>query len=176
MHGTLPRVAPRVTSKAAMLIAHDLRRAHRGRRCWCLGGRRAAVWWHDDAPGGSRAACGGGHSVSGARDAWLIAWRMNDAPPQAWTARMMWMFAGRATGSLRDWPATGPCRYQPDSGRTDHRGRLLLRSHGDEEQLGQLLDQILTIAPPTWRTNDVGGKRHLWDHWNPFYGCRARGS
>ena len=22
----------------------------------------------------------------------------------------------------------------------------------------------------------VGGKRHLWDHWNPFYGCGAWGS
>ena len=22
----------------------------------------------------------------------------------------------------------------------------------------------------------VGGKRHLWDHWNPYYGCGARGS
>ena len=59
------------------------------------------------------------------------------------------MFAGRATGSLRDCPATGPHRYwQPGPVRTDRRGRLLLRSHGDEEQLGQLLDLILTIARP----------------------------
>ena len=59
------------------------------------------------------------------------------------------MFAGRATGSLRDWPATGLHRYwQFDPGRSDRRGRLLLRSHGDEEQLGQLLDQILTMATP----------------------------
>ena len=87
------------------------------------------------------------------------------------------MFAGRAMGSLRDWPATGPHRYwQSGPGRTDRRGHLLLGSHGDEEQLGQLLDQILTIAPPTWRAKDVGGKRHLWDHWNPYYGCGARGS
>ena len=59
------------------------------------------------------------------------------------------MFAGRATGSLRDWPTTGPHRYwQSGPKRTDHRSRLLLRSHGDEEQLGQLLDQILTITRP----------------------------
>ena len=58
------------------------------------------------------------------------------------------MFAGRATSSLHDWPATGPHQYwQPGPGRTDHRGRLLLRSHGDEEQLGQLLDQILNCVP-----------------------------
>ena len=85
----------------------------------------------------------------------------------------MWMFAGRAMGPLRDRPAVGPHRYQPGSGRTNHRGRLLLRIHGNEEQLGQLLDQILTIAPPTWCTKDVGGKRHLWDHWNPYYDCGA---
>ena len=86
------------------------------------------------------------------------------------------MFAGRGMGSLRDWPGTGPHRYwQSGPGRTDRRGRLLLRSHGDEELLGQLLDQILTIAPPTWRAKDVGGKRHLWDHKNPYYGCRGAG-
>ena len=85
------------------------------------------------------------------------------------------MFAGRATGSLRDWPATCPHQYwQSGPGRTDRRG-LLLMSHGDEEQLGQLLDQILTIVPPTWRAEDVGGKRHLWDHKNPYYGCRGAG-
>ena len=52
-------------------------------------------------------------------------------------------------GSLRDWPATGlhRCR-QLGPRRTNRRGRLLLRSHGDEEQLGQLLDQILTITHP----------------------------
>ena len=61
----------------------------------------------------------------------------------------MRMFAGRATGPLRDWPATGLHRYwQSGTGRTDLRGRPLLSSHGDEEQLGQLLDHILTIAPP----------------------------
>ena len=68
------------------------------------------------------------------------------------------MFAGRATGSLYDWPATGPHRYwQSGPRRTDRRGRLLLRSHVDEEQLGQLLDRIHTIAPPTWRAKDVVG-------------------
>ena len=86
------------------------------------------------------------------------------------------MFMGHAMGSLRDWPATGPHRYwQSGPGRTDRRGRLLLRSHGNEELLGQLLDQILTIAPPTWRAKDVGVERHLWDHWNTYYGCGARG-
>ena len=53
---TLTTAAPRVTSRAALLITHNLRRARRGRRCWCLGGRRTAV-------------CGG----------WLVAWRTNDA-------------------------------------------------------------------------------------------------
>ena len=79
------------------------------------------------------------------------------------------MFAGRATGSLRDWPATGPHRYwQSGPGRTDRRGRLLLRSHGDEEQLGQLLDQILTIARPylarqrcRWETTPMRSQESL---------------
>ena len=88
----------------------------------------------------------------------------------------MWTFAGRAMGSLSDWPATGPHRYwQFGPGRTDRRGRLLLRIHRDEELLGQLLDQILTIVPPTWRAKDVGVERHLWDHKNPYYGCRGAG-
>ena len=34
-------------------------------------------------------------------------------------------------------------------------------------------DQISTTAPPTWRARDVGGKRHLWGHWDPIYGWRA---
>ena len=55
---------------------------------------------------------GGPDSVSGARDWWLVPWRANNATRQAQTARVMWMFAGRATGSLRDWPATGPHRYR----------------------------------------------------------------
>ena len=83
----------------------------------------------------------------------------------------------RGDVDVRNWPTTGPHRcWQPGPGRTDHRGRLLLRSHGDEEQLGQLLEQILTIVPPTWRAKDVGGKQHLWDHWNPYYVCGAQGS
>ena len=118
---------------------------------------------------------GGPNSVSGVCSVSLVAWGANDAAHQAWTARVMWMFAGRATGSLRDWPATGLRWYrQSGPGRTDHRGRLLLRTHGDEELLGQLLDQILTISPPSWRAKDVGGKRHLWDHEDPFFGCGAR--
>ena len=67
------------------------------------------------------------------------------------------MFTGCATGSLRDWPAADPRRYQPSPGQTDRHGRLLLWSHGDEEQLGQLPDQILTIAPPTWRPKMLVG-------------------
>ena len=64
--------------------------------------------------------------------------------------------------------------------RARRRRRFLLavfffRSHGDAELLDQLLDQILTIAPPTWRTKDVGGKRHLWDYKNPYYGSRGAG-
>ena len=53
---------------------------------------------------------------------------------------------------------------------------FFLGSHGDVELFHQLLNQILTTAPPTWCAKDVGGKRHLWDHKNPYHGWRGAGS
>ena len=61
---------------------------------------------------GPMSPTGRADSVSGACEAWLVAWRMNDAAHQAWTARVMWVFAGHATGSFRDRPTTGPHRYR----------------------------------------------------------------
>ena len=86
------------------------------------------------------------------------------------------MLADRGSGSVRDRAAARPYWHGPfGPRRADRRGRLLLGSHGDEELLGNLLDKILTIAPPTWRAKDVDVERHLWDHKNPYYGCRGAG-
>ena len=55
---------------------------------------------------------GGPDSVYGAQNTRLVAWRTNDTAHQAQTTRVMWMFAGRATGSFRDWPATSSHRHR----------------------------------------------------------------
>ena len=58
------------------------------------------------------------------------------------------------------------------------RGRLInvalpLRAISIKESTRRLQNQIFTTGAPTWRARDVGGKRHLWDRWNPYYGRRA---
>ena len=159
MHRTLPTVASGVSSMVALLIARTLGRARRGRRRRRLGSRRTADGWHDAVLGGPRAACGGPSRVFRFGGVRLIVRRTNDAARQALTARAMLVLANRGPGPVRDRSTARPHRHGPfGSQRADRRGRLLLRSHGDEEQLGQPLDQILTIAPPTWRAKDVGGK------------------
>ena len=80
----------------------------------------------------------------------------------------------RASASVRDRPTTRPYWHGSFGPRgTDRRDRLLLVSHGDEELLNKLLDQILTTAHPLPGARDVGGKQHLWGHWDAFYGWRA---
>ena len=119
---------------------------------------------------------GGPGSVFGSGGVRPVVSRTNDAARQALTAGAMLVLAGRGSGSVRDQPAASPHWHGPfSSRRADRRDRLLLGSHGDEELLGQLLDQILTIAPPSWRAKDVGVERNLWDHKNPYYGCRGAG-
>ena len=83
---------------------------------------------------------------------------------------MPWVLS--ATGPLL--VCTGADNLVPDE--PNAMDAFFLGSMAIEGQLGQLLDQILTLAPPIWHAKDVGGKRHLWDHWYTFYGCRARGS
>ena len=126
--------------------------------------------------GGTTTLLEGGSSVFGFGGTRPVVWRANDAPRQALTAWAMLVLADRGPGPVRDRSTARPHRHGPfGSQRADRRGHLLLGSHGDKELLGQLLDQILTIAPPTWRAKDVGVERHLWDHKNPYYGCWGAG-
>ena len=136
MHRTLPTAASGVSSVVALLIAHTLGGARCGRRGGRLGGRRAARGWHGDAPGGPRAACGGPNSVSGFCGMWPVVSRTDDAARQALAAKAVWVFASRASASVRDRPTTRLHWYGPfGPRRTDRCDRLLFGSHGDEELL-----------------------------------------
>ena len=110
---TLPTAASRVTGVVTLLVAHNLGRAHCGRRSGRLGGRCAARGWYGDAPGGSRTVCGGPSSVSGFRSVWPVALHTNDATRQALTARAMLVLTARASGSV----ATGPLLARIGTGR-----------------------------------------------------------
>ena len=80
---------------------------------------------------------GGASSVFGFGDMRPVVLHMNDAARQALTARAMLVFAGRASGYVRDRPTARPRWHEPfGSQRADRRGHLLLGSHGDEELLG----------------------------------------
>ena len=137
MHRALPTAVPRVTGVVTLLVAHTMGRARSGRRRGRLGGCCAARGWHNDTPGGPRAACGGPSSVFGSGDVRPVVWRANDAARQALTARAMLVLADRGPGPVRDRSTARPHRHGPfGSQRADRRGRLLLRSHGDEELLG----------------------------------------
>ena len=116
-HRALPTAVPRVTSVVTLLVAHTMGRARGGRRCGRLGGRCAARRWHNDTPGGPRAACGGPSSVFGFGGVRPVVSRTNDAARQALTARAMWVFAGRASASVRDRPTTRPHWYGPSGSR-----------------------------------------------------------
>ena len=113
MRMTLPTAVSGVSSVVALLVARTLGRAHCGRRRGRLGGCYAARGWHNDIPGGPRAACRGPSPVLGFGDARPIVWRTNDAARQALTARAMRVFAGRASASVRDCPATRLHWYGP---------------------------------------------------------------
>ena len=137
MHMALPTAVPRVTNVVTLLGAHTMGRARSGRRCGRLGGRCAARRWHNDTPGGPRAACGGPSSVFRSGDVWPVVWCMNDATRQALTTRAMLVLVDRSPGPVRDRSTARPHRHGPfGSQRADRHGRLLLRSHGDEELLG----------------------------------------
>ena len=58
-HMTLPMVVSRVTGVVTLLVAHNLGRARRGRRCRRLGSRRAARGWNDAALEGPAPPAGG---------------------------------------------------------------------------------------------------------------------
>ena len=68
MHRALPTAVSRVTGVVTLLVAHTMGRARSGRRRGRLGGCCAARRWHNDTPGGPRAACGGPSSVFGSGD------------------------------------------------------------------------------------------------------------
>ena len=108
MHRNLPTAASGVTSMVALLVAHTLGRARRGRRCRPLGGCCAARRWHNATPGGPRAACGGPSPVFGFCGVRPVVWCTNGAARQALTARAMLVLAGRGSGSVRDRPAARP--------------------------------------------------------------------
>ena len=136
-HRALPTAVPRVTGVVTLLCAHTMESARNGRRCGRLGGRCAARRWHNDTPGGPRAACGGSGSVFGSGDVWPVVWRVNDGTRRALTAWAMLVLADRGLGPVRDRSTGRPHRHGPfGSQRSDRRGRFLLRSHGDEELLG----------------------------------------
>ena len=136
-HRALPTAVSRVTGMMTMLVAHTRGRAHSGRRRGHLGGCCAARGRHNDTPGGPRAVCGGPNPVFGLGGVRPVAWRTNGAARQALTARAMLVLADRGSGPVRD---RSTARLHRDglfgSQRADRRGRLLLRSHGDEELLG----------------------------------------
>ena len=136
-HRALPTAVPRVTGVVTLLVAHTMGRSRCGRRAGHPGGRCAARGWHNDIPGGPRAACGGPSSVFGSGDVRPVVWRANDAARQALTARAMLVLAGRGSGSVRDRPAARPHWHGPfGSRRADRCDHLHLGSHGDEELLG----------------------------------------
>ena len=79
---------------------------------------------------------GGGSFVFGSGDMRSVLWRANEAARQALTARAMLVLTDRGLDPVRDRSTARPHRHGPfDSQRADRRGRLLLRSHGDEELL-----------------------------------------
>ena len=65
MHRALPTAVSGVFSVVTLLVARTLGRARCGRRRGRLRGCCAARGWHNDTPGGPRAACGGPSSVFG---------------------------------------------------------------------------------------------------------------
>ena len=136
-HRALPTAVPSVTNVVTLLGAHTMGRARGGRRCGHLGGRCAARRWHNDTPGGPRAACGGPYSVFGSGDVRPVVWHANDAARQALTTKAMLVLPDRGPGPVCDRSTARPHRHGPlSSQRADRRGRLLLRSHGDKELLG----------------------------------------
>ena len=60
-----------------------------------------AMPWEGPAP-----PAGGPSSILGICGVRPVVLRMNNAARQAWTAGAMWVLVGRASGSIRDRPAT----------------------------------------------------------------------
>ena len=136
-HRALPMAMSGVSSVVALLVACTLGRARCGRRRGRLGGCCAARGWHNDTPGGPRAARGGPSPIFRLGDVRPVAWRANGTARQALTARAMLVLADRGSGSVRDRAAARPYWHGPfGPRRADRRGRLLLGSHGGEETLG----------------------------------------
>ena len=119
-HRALPTAVPRVTNVVTLLGVHTMGRARGGRRCERLGGRCAARRWHNDTPGGPRAASGGPSSVFGSGGVRPIVWGANDAARQALTAWAMLVFADCGQVLF----ATGPLPVRTGTGRSAPNERI----------------------------------------------------
>ena len=105
-HRAIPAAAPGGADVAVLLIAHGLGRPRSRCQLGCHRGCRAARGQHDPAPGAS--------------GVWLVILDPNDAARLAPIARVSWMLAGRASGTIRGHPLARPCWCgRAGSGRPD---------------------------------------------------------
>ena len=128
------------------------------RRRGSLGGPCVAFGRGGSDLGRPRTTRGGPGSVFGFGGVRPVTRRTNIAASQTPAAGTVLLFTNGAPGPFCDRSATRPRRGGlPVLRRANRHHRLLLGRHDDEEASNYLLKPILTTAPPTWRTKDVGG-------------------